>query len=57
MAEKNYSGMFVVRLAPELHRKLVMEGRRKGLSLNNMVKALLMAGLKKDKEKFGSVVS
>lgn len=57
MAEKNYSGKFVVRVHPNIHKRLVLEARKQGTSLNGVVKALLMAGLKKDKEKFGSVVS
>lgn len=57
MADKSYSGNFVVRVDPGTHKRLVMEARKQGVSLNGIVKALLVAGLKKDKEKLGSVVS
>lgn len=35
--EKPFSGSFVVRMTPELHRHLALEARRKGKSLNAYV--------------------
>ena len=35
--EKPFSGNFIVRMTPELHRQIVMEARREGKSLNAYV--------------------
>jgi len=35
--EKPYSGKFVVRVEPELHKNIVIEARKKGKSLNTWV--------------------
>ena len=35
--EKPFSGTFLVRLSPELHRRVALEARRKGKSLNAYV--------------------
>jgi predicted HicB family RNase H-like nuclease len=35
--ERPFSGTFVVRMSPELHRHLVLEAKRKGKSLNSYV--------------------
>jgi len=35
--EKPFSGTFIVRMTPELHRRVAMEARRKGKSLNAYV--------------------
>jgi predicted HicB family RNase H-like nuclease len=39
--EKPYSGQFVVRLEPPLHRALVSAAKRAGMSLNKWVAATL----------------
>jgi predicted HicB family RNase H-like nuclease len=41
MATRRYSGKFVVRVPPELHRHLVMEAAEAGISLNRLVSARL----------------
>jgi predicted HicB family RNase H-like nuclease len=35
--EKPYSGKFLVRVSPEVHRQLMLEARRRGKSLNSYV--------------------
>ena len=35
--EKPYSGKFVVRVEPELHKRLAIEARKRGLSINALV--------------------
>jgi predicted HicB family RNase H-like nuclease len=37
LAGKHYSGRFVTRVPPELHRKLVIEAAEAGVSLNRLV--------------------
>lgn len=37
LAERSYSGRFVVRIPPGLHRELVAEAAQEGLSLNRLV--------------------
>jgi predicted HicB family RNase H-like nuclease len=44
--EKPYSGKFVVRVEPELHKNISMEARKKGKSLNVWVKEALSKALK-----------
>ena len=39
--EKPYSGQFVVRIEPPLHRAVVTAAKRSGLSLNKWVSAVL----------------
>lgn len=41
MASKSYSGKFMVRVPPEVHRKLAMEATESGVSLNRIVSAKL----------------
>jgi predicted HicB family RNase H-like nuclease len=36
LASKKFSGKFMVRIPPELHRKLVMEAQEEGISLNRL---------------------
>lgn len=36
LATKKYSGRFMVRVPPELHRQLVMEAAESGVSLNRL---------------------
>ena len=35
--EKPYSGKFVVRVEPELHKRIAIEARKRGLSINSLV--------------------
>ena len=44
--EKPYSGKFVVRLEPELHKNITIEARKKGKSLNVWVKDVISKALK-----------
>lgn len=44
--EKPYSGKFVVRVEPELHKNITIEARKKGKSLNVWVKDALFRALK-----------
>ncbi|MFC7338658.1 type II toxin-antitoxin system HicB family antitoxin [Haloferula chungangensis] len=39
--DKPYSGTFVLRIDPQLHRKLVALGREEGISLNRWVESKL----------------
>jgi predicted HicB family RNase H-like nuclease len=41
IASKAYSGKFVVRVPPEVHRKLAMEAAEAGISLNRIASAKL----------------
>ena len=43
--EKPYSGKFVVRVEPELHKNITIEARKKGKSLNVWVKDALSKAL------------
>lgn len=43
--EKPYSGKFVVRVEPELHKNITIEARKKGKSLNVWVKEALSRAL------------
>jgi predicted HicB family RNase H-like nuclease len=36
ISSKQFSGKFMVRVPPELHRKLVLEAREEGISLNRL---------------------
>jgi predicted HicB family RNase H-like nuclease len=38
---RKFSGKFVVRIPPEIHRKLAMEAEEEGISLNRLVSAKL----------------
>ena len=44
MADRNYSGKFVVRVPPEVHRALAIEAAEEGISLNRLVNARLSPG-------------
>jgi predicted HicB family RNase H-like nuclease len=44
--EKPYSGRFVVRVEPELHKNIMIEARKKGKSLNVWVKDAISKALK-----------
>jgi len=35
--EKPYSGKFVVRVEPELHKRITIEARKRGVSINSLV--------------------
>lgn len=41
LSTREYSGRFIVRVPPELHRYLVMEAAEAGVSLNRLVSARL----------------
>ena len=41
IAHKQYSGKFVVRVPPEVHRRLVLEAAEVGVSLNRLASAKL----------------
>ena len=41
LADRAYSGRFVVRVPPETHRKLVIKAAEEGVSLNRLVSARL----------------
>lgn len=41
MADRAYSGKFLVRLPPEVHRALVIRAAEEGVSLNRLVSARL----------------
>lgn len=41
LADRKYSGRFVVRVPPETHRELVMQAAEEGVSLNRLASARL----------------
>ena len=41
LSEKNYSGAFMVRIPPEIHRTLAISAAEQGISLNRLVSAKL----------------
>ena len=41
LSQRKFSGKFVVRIPPEIHRKLVIEAEEEGISLNRLVSAKL----------------
>ncbi len=41
IADRPYSGKFIVRVPPEMHRALVMKAAEEGVSLNRLVNARL----------------
>jgi len=43
--EKPYSGKFIVRLEPELHKNITIEARKKGKSLNVWIKDAISKAL------------
>ena len=43
IADRNYSGRFVVRVTPETHRALTIRAAEEGVSLNRLVSARLAA--------------
>ena len=44
LADRKYSGRFVVRVPPEVHRSLVLAAAEEGVSLNRLVNARLGTG-------------
>jgi len=46
--EKPYSGKFVVRVEPELHKRLAIEARKRGVSINALVGETLSKTIGKD---------
>jgi len=43
LASKNYSGKFLVRVPPEVHRRLALKAAEEGVSLNRLASAKLSA--------------
>lgn len=41
LADRTYSGKFAVRIPPDQHRRLVIEAKEQGVSLNRLVAAKL----------------
>ena len=41
LSERKFSGKFMVRVPPEIHRKLAIEAEEEGISLNRLVSAKL----------------
>jgi predicted HicB family RNase H-like nuclease len=41
LATKNFSGKFIVRVPPEVHRKLVIQATEAGISLNRLASSKL----------------
>jgi len=41
LSNRKFSGKFVVRIPPELHRNLAIEAKEQGISLNRLVNAKL----------------
>ena len=39
LATRNYSGRFMVRIPPEVHRELAIKAAEEGVSLNRLVSA------------------
>ncbi len=48
LSVRHYSGRFVVRIPPEVHRELAIEAAEEGVSLNRLVSARL-SGSRKDR--------
>lgn len=46
LADRKYSGKFVVRVPPEIHRALALAAAEEGVSLNRLVNARLGSQLK-----------
>ncbi len=46
--EKPYSGKFVIRVDPELHKSIVVEARKRGKSLNSWVADALSKAIEDD---------
>jgi predicted HicB family RNase H-like nuclease len=44
LSTRKYSGRFMVRIPPELHRELAMEAQEAGISLNRLTSDLLSRG-------------
>ncbi len=44
MADRAYSGRFLVRVPPETHRALALQAAEEGISLNRLVSARLASG-------------
>lgn len=45
LIDRRYSGIFKVRIPPEVHRRLVLEAEEQNISLNRLVSAKLSAPL------------
>ncbi|WP_349828571.1 type II toxin-antitoxin system HicB family antitoxin [Brevibacterium litoralis] len=44
LADRQYSGRFVVRVPPELHRRLALDAAEQGVSLNRLVASRVALG-------------
>lgn len=51
--EKPYSGKFVIRVDPELHKSIVVEARKRGKSLNSWVTDALSKAIEDDSTQQG----
>lgn len=51
MPARNYSGTFVIRIGKDMHEKLSKKAYRENISLNELVKSLLVVGLKNGEKK------
>jgi len=49
--DKPYSGKFVVRVEPELHKNIAIEARKKGTSINSLVSEALSKALEETTQK------
>ena len=45
IATRSYSGKFIIRIPPELHRRLAIEAEESHISLNRLVNAKLASGV------------
>lgn len=43
LSDRDYSGKFVVRIPPEVHRRLVIKATEEGISLNRLISSKLSA--------------
>ncbi len=48
--DKTMSGTFNIRVGSELHKKLYIKSKEKGISLNDLVKSLLSDGVEENRE-------
>lgn len=48
--DKTLSGSFNIRVGSDLHKKLYLKSKDKGVSLNDLVKSILTAGIEENRE-------
>lgn len=51
LAVKRFSGKFIARIDPELHRTLVIKAKESGKTLNRLIQELLKEGIEEQSEK------